>query len=145
MSFYENVLVISAAVNYVKCMGHDIFLGMMDALDQSVGAIFEYLSDAGMLHNTIFVYTTDNGGAPVGSDGGRGFNWPLRGTKGTLFEGGVKAGAFIWSPLIRRPRRLSKQMMHIVDWMVTLYSAAGQYILFSNMVLVLTFIRGRSS
>lgn len=100
--------------------------GMMDALDQSIGKIFEYLSDADMLENTIFAYSSDNGGAPYGPHGSRGFNWPLRGSKITLWEGGVRAAAFLWSPLLKSSPRASNQMMHVVDWMITLYSAAGQ-------------------
>lgn len=99
---------------------------MMDALDQSVGSLFECLSNAGMLNNIIFVYTSDNGGVHIGYPAGRGYNWPLRGAKTTLWEGGVRAGAFIWSPLLNASRRLSNQMIHITDWMVTLYSAAGK-------------------
>lgn len=98
---------------------------MMDALDQSVGQIFETLGAANMLDNTIFVYTSDNGGAPFGFHGSRGFNWPLRGAKTTLWEGGVRAGAFIWSPLLKQPQRIANQLMHVVDWMVTLFGAVG--------------------
>lgn len=99
----------------------------MDALDQSVGQIFETLGAANMLDNTIFVYTSDNGGAPFGFHGSRGFNWPLRGAKTTLWEGGVRAGAFIWSPLLKQPQRIANQLMHVVDWMVTLFGAVGQF------------------
>lgn len=102
---------------------------MVDALDQSIGAMIEYLSHAGMLNNTIFIYTSDNGGVHLGNLDGRGYNWPLRGAKATLWEGGIRVPAFIWSPLLGASRRISNQMMHVVDWMVTLYSAAGQYMI----------------
>ncbi|KAG0415852.1 hypothetical protein HPB47_006974, partial [Ixodes persulcatus] len=54
-----------------------------------------------------------------------GYNFPLRGAKGTLWEGGTRGSAFIWSPLLNQNRRVSDQMLHITDWLPTLYSAAG--------------------
>ncbi|XP_075724941.1 arylsulfatase B-like [Rhipicephalus microplus] len=98
---------------------------MMDALDQSVGNVLEALQQERMLDNSIIVFSSDNGGLPWGSHASRGFNWPLRGAKTTLWEGGTRASAFIWSPLISRSRRVSHQLMHIVDWLPTLYRAAG--------------------
>lgn len=100
---------------------------MVDALDQSVGYIIEYLREAGMLENAIIVYSSDNGGLPTGPLFNRGSNWPLRGTKLTLWEGGTRAASFVWSPLLNKTGRVSNQLMHIVDWMPTLYSAAGEY------------------
>ncbi|KAH8040298.1 hypothetical protein HPB51_010078 [Rhipicephalus microplus] len=97
----------------------------MDALDQSVGNVLEALQQERMLDNSIIVFSSDNGGLPWGSHASRGFNWPLRGAKTTLWEGGTRASAFIWSPLISRSRRVSHQLMHIVDWLPTLYRAAG--------------------
>ncbi|XP_075724904.1 arylsulfatase B [Rhipicephalus microplus] len=102
-----------------------ICAGMMDALDQSVGNVLEALQQERMLDNSIIVFSSDNGGLPWGSHASRGFNWPLRGAKTTLWEGGTRASAFIWSPLISRSRRVSHQLMHIVDWLPTLYRAAG--------------------
>lgn len=99
---------------------------MLDALDQSVGVVVEALSDTGMLDNTIIVFTSDNGASPWGTHGNRGFNWPLRGAKFTLWEGGIRASAFIWSPLLRNRRRVSNDLMHITDWLPTLYAAAGE-------------------
>ncbi|CAN8011268.1 unnamed protein product, partial [Ixodes pacificus] len=55
----------------------------------------------------------------------RGFSFPLRGGKGTLWEGGCRATGFIWSPLLKRKGVISNQMMHVTDWLPTLHSAAG--------------------
>jgi arylsulfatase B len=42
------------------------------------------------------------------------------------WEGGVKGTAFVWSPLLENTPRVSKQMMHIQDWIPTLLGAFGK-------------------
>lgn len=45
----------------------------------------------GMWEDTVFIFASDNGGsAVVGGDNG-----PLRGGKGFLYDGGLRAPAFI--------------------------------------------------
>ena len=61
------------------------YSAMVSALDHSVDLVVQSLKQNNMYDNTIIVFTTDNGGAvTVGGN-----NWPLRGTKGTLFEVGI--------------------------------------------------------
>lgn len=45
--------------------------------------------------------------------------------KETLWEGAVKGAALMWSPHLNRRPRVSYELMHISDWLPTLYSAAG--------------------
>ena len=60
------------------------YSAMVSALDHSVDLVVQSLKQNNMYDNTVIVFTTDNGGAvTVGGN-----NWPLRGTKGTLFEVG---------------------------------------------------------
>ncbi|XP_077508490.1 arylsulfatase B-like [Amblyomma americanum] len=101
------------------------YAGMVDALDKSVGAVLEALEAASMLENTIIVFSSDNGAFPKGPLSNHGTNWPLRGAKGTLWEGGMRVPAFLWTAQILPHRRVSQQLMHITDWLPTLYSAAG--------------------
>ncbi|XP_077556022.1 arylsulfatase B-like isoform X4 [Haemaphysalis longicornis] len=110
---------------YIGQENRTYYAGMVDALDQSVGSVVAALSRAGMLNDTIIVFSSDNGAKPHGSGSTGGSNWPLRGTKATLWEGGLRAPAFVWSTRLRKRHRVSRQMMHIVDWLPTLYSAAG--------------------
>lgn len=99
--------------------------GMLAKLDDSVGQVVQSLKSKNMLENSIIVFSTDNGGPAAGFNYNAASNWPLRGVKNTLWEGGVRGAGLIFSPLISKPMRVSKQMMHITDWLPTLYSAAG--------------------
>ncbi|KAG0435321.1 hypothetical protein HPB47_018562 [Ixodes persulcatus] len=68
--------------------------------------------------------SSDNGGLSSGLESNGGSNFPLRGGKGALWEGATRASAFIWSPLLYQKNRVSDQMMHITDWLPTLYATA---------------------
>ena len=61
--------------------------------------------------NTLVVFSADNGGSP----GSGGYNMPLRGTKGTFFEGGVRGAAFVWGQMIPKEVRGSTfdGMIHV--------------------------------
>uniref|UniRef100_A0A336L4S7 CSON000251 protein n=1 Tax=Culicoides sonorensis TaxID=179676 RepID=A0A336L4S7_CULSO len=101
------------------------YAAIVTKLDRSVGDVVEALSRKNMLKNSIIVFSTDNGGAPEGFNLNHGSNWPLRGAKYNLWEGGVRGVGLMWSPLLKNQQRVSHQMMHITDWLPTLYTAAG--------------------
>lgn len=65
-------------------------------MDEAVKNMYYALDEAKQLDNSYIIFASDNGGCPSG--GGR--NYPLRGTKGSLFEGGTKVNSFIYSPLL---------------------------------------------
>jgi arylsulfatase A-like enzyme len=93
--------------------------GMLAAVDEAIGRIEESLKKAGMLENTLIVFSSDNGGPPPGD------NTPLRDFKGTIYEGGTRAAAFAtWPGHIPAEQRL-RQPMHMVDWYPTLIKLAG--------------------
>nr|CAD7257390.1 unnamed protein product [Timema shepardi] len=98
---------------------------MVSKLDDSVGRVTEALQRRGMLGDSIIVFMSDNGGSTIGDFPNWGSNYPLRGLKDTLWEGGVRVPGFIWSPLLQQTPRVSNQVMHITDWLPTLYTAAG--------------------
>ena len=77
------------------------YLGMVTAMDDAVGNVTQALKESGLYENTIIVFFSDNGG-PTGRTGKHGSgngasNWPLRGGKGSVFEGGTRTPAFIHS------------------------------------------------
>lgn len=112
-------------MQYIKEYDRRKFAAMVSKLDDSVGDLMKALRKRDMLANTIIVFSTDNGGPAAGFNLNAASNWPLRGVKNTLWEGGVRGAAFVWAPsLIAKPRRVSNQMMQIADWLPTLYAAA---------------------
>lgn len=101
------------------------FAGVVTVLDESVGAVVDALAQYGMLNNSIIIFSGDNGGATDGFNGNAASNWPLRGCKDTLWEGGIRVPAFVWSPLIQKPSRVMNNLMSVEDWLPTIYSAIG--------------------
>ena len=97
---------------------------MVLALDVAVKTVTDKMMDLGMWENTLFIFQTDNGGNLKAA----GNNWPLRGGKYTLFEGGTRGTAFIGGPVLPESVRgtTSTLMMHEVDWMPTILAAIGQ-------------------
>ncbi len=64
----------------------------IEEVDWSTGQILQTLRDEGLAENTLVLFTSDNGGA-------RGcVNRPLRGGKGSAFEGGVREPTVAWWP-----------------------------------------------
>lgn len=112
-------------VAHIKHEKRRLFGGMAVGLDESVGQVVQALNANGMLDNTIIVFSTDNGGPSSGFDMNYANNWPLRGVKDTLWEGGIRGNGFIWSRMLKQMHRVSDQMMHVTDWLPTLYHAAG--------------------
>lgn len=78
-----------------------IVAGMIACLDEGIGNVTKSLEEAEMLDDTIIVFTTDNGGPAQGFNSNMASNWPLRGMKRTLWQGGVRGAAFIRGPGIR--------------------------------------------
>lgn len=106
------------------------FLATIQQLDDSFKRIVTALTEKQIIHNTIIVFFSDNGGqlpvlAPYTHGSNHASNWPLRLGKNSVFEGGVRTPAFIWSPLLKRRGRITNQLFHVVDWLPTLLEAAG--------------------
>ncbi|KAK3108925.1 hypothetical protein FSP39_018823 [Pinctada imbricata] len=94
---------------------------MVTAMDEAIGNITQALKDRNMFDDTLILFTADNGGWPTFA----GNNYPLRGSKITIFEGGTRAASFITGSGIDAKNKTYDGMLHAVDWMPTLVAAAG--------------------
>ncbi|XP_049270210.1 arylsulfatase B-like [Rhipicephalus sanguineus] len=110
---------------YIGEYNRTIYVGMLDYLDMAIGRTFRAFAEAGMLEDSVIAFSSDNGGGYEGHLSSRGINWPLRGAKSSPWEGGDKVAAFVWSQLLQKRRWVSHRLMHITDWLPTLYGLAG--------------------
>ncbi|XP_067466688.1 arylsulfatase I [Thunnus thynnus] len=97
------------------------YAAMLSCLDDGVGQVVQELRTSGLYQNSVLIYSSDNGGQPLSG----GSNWPLRGGKGTYWEGGIRAVGFVHSPLLKRKGVVSKALIHVSDWYPTLLGLAG--------------------
>ena len=96
-----------------------IVSGMVSAMDDAIGMIVEELNTTGLLDNTIILFASDNGGeAFLGGN-----NYPLRGMKNTLWEGGTKSVSFIYSKMLKNKGTTNDELIHVSDWLPTLLTA----------------------
>ncbi|XP_070557098.1 arylsulfatase B-like [Ptychodera flava] len=97
--------------------------GMITAMDDAVKAMVAALKKLGFWDNTLFVFTTDNGGPANPTNAGN--NWPLRGSKTTLWEGGTRGVAFVRGNLVEKTGYVNNEMIHAVDWFPSLLELVG--------------------
>ncbi len=71
-----------------------LFRGVLDAMDEQLGELFDFIrSNEKLRDNTIILVCSDNGGEPRTGDHGS-----LRGSKATLYEGGIRSPLIVWGP-----------------------------------------------
>ena len=68
------------------------YLASVTAMDEAIGEILDLLDEFELSDNTLVIFLSDNGG------GGGADNFPLRGGKATMFEGGVRVPCIVRYP-----------------------------------------------
>ena len=69
----------------------EAFATLVEGMDKSLGDIIDKLEELEIAENTLILFLGDNGGdAPLGGPADYGSSAPLRGKKGSEYEGGVR-------------------------------------------------------
>ena len=76
--------------------------------------------------NSVIVFISDNGARFISTvEGADKPNYPLKGFKNTIYEGGARVPGFVHSPLLEQPGRRYQGLLHMVDFLPTLVNLAG--------------------
>ncbi|KAH9254123.1 hypothetical protein BASA81_007998 [Batrachochytrium salamandrivorans] len=115
-----------------------VYCSMLVELDDALGDLERQYRVHGLWENTLVILLTDNGGMvnfspqPDGfpnSPASQGSNYPLRGSKMTMFDGGVRSLGLItggYLPSSQYGKRY-KGLAHVVDLSATVLGAAGLF------------------
>jgi arylsulfatase A-like enzyme len=71
---------------HIKDKRRQTYAAMVSAVDDGVGQLMQTLESNGLVEDTIVIFLSDNGGATNNASN----NLPLRGNKGSMWEGGVR-------------------------------------------------------
>jgi arylsulfatase A-like enzyme len=96
----------------------------VEEVDWSVGQVLEALRSQGLDKDTLVVFTSDNGPWLIrGADGGSA--GPLRGGKGSTWEGGVREPTIAWWPGHVPAGSVNDAVAGTIDLLPTFVSLAG--------------------
>ena len=108
------------------------YLGMVATLDEANRIVIDALETVNRWRDTIFIFLSDNGGhAPISyktKQCNMGFNYPLRGSKFSWWEGGIRVVGFITSPNYIDTSKIGtnyQRIVSLVDFRKTLLRASG--------------------
>ncbi len=98
---------------------------MVQAVDDSVGAILSELDRLALTDNTVVVFFSDNGGlCTLGKRPGPTCNLPLRAGKGWLYEGGIREPTIVRAPGVTKAGSQSDQLIVSMDFFPTMLELA---------------------
>jgi arylsulfatase A len=109
-----------------KGQNNPVYAAMIESMDESVGRLMTKLEQLGVADDTIFVFTSDNGGLATqeGPDTPATINAPLRAGKGYLYEGGLRVPLIVSWPK-RVTAGVNRTPFYSADLFATLLDAAG--------------------
>jgi arylsulfatase A-like enzyme len=114
-------LPIYAQENFLRRSRNGPFGGAMACVDWAAAVLQHELRRLGIERNTLIVFTSDNGAR--GDYGGS--NAPLRGRKGTTWEGGQRVPCILYGPGLVPGGRTSSEIVSSLDFLATFAGLAG--------------------
>ncbi len=103
-----------------KLHHHVAMATMIQAVDDGVGRIQKALEELDLVENTVILFFSDNGGYGPATDMD-----PLKGYKGTYYEGGIREPFFVKWPHVVKPGTKSDEPIIGVDLYPTICEIAG--------------------
>ena len=101
------------------------YAAMMSAMDDNIGRVIQALKDSGQYENTLVTFISDNGGPTMNGVTVNGSsNGPLRGSKRTTLEGGIRVPFLVSWPARLKPAAY-QPMVSQLDLHATALAAAG--------------------
>ena len=88
-------------------------------MDKAIGGVLKALDTAGQYDNTIVLFMSDNGGS------GNGGNAPLRGSKSTMWEGGLRVPFIMRWPGKVPAGKVTDEFLTTLEIVPTLLAATG--------------------
>ncbi len=98
---------------------HGIYSDWVEEVDWSVGQVLDTLRQLKLDSKTLVLFTSDNGGTP------RAVNTPLRGFKGSTWEGGMREPTIAWWPGQIPAGTATEEITGMIDVLPTLVKLAG--------------------
>ncbi len=95
------------------------YYAAVTCMDEKIGEVLAAIDQAGQTQNTIVMFMSDNGGS------GNGGNAPLRGSKSTMWEGGLRVPFLIRWPNKVPAGRVCDEFLTSLELVPTLLAAAG--------------------
>jgi len=103
-----------------KWQGKPVYAAMIQSVDESVGRVMDTLKELKKLDNTLVIFTSDNGGFAKATN-----HAPLRGNKGSYYEGGIRVPFIIHWPGVAKAGYESEVPVISMDLYPTCLAAAG--------------------
>ena len=113
--------------------------GMIKSMDESLGRVLDTLEARGLMENTLILFASDNGGnmydrtardgtnlgawAPEGRTPTN--NAPLRGGKGSVYEGGIRVPTMVYWPGVCDSATVNDVPVNTIDYYPTLLDILG--------------------
>ena len=103
------------------------FSAMTEDLDTGIGILLDKINALGLRGSTYIIFLSDNGGRnsqPIGGAQRVPRNFPLRGGKGSMYEGGIRAPFVVAGPGVKK-NSISRVPVTGMDILPTLADFAG--------------------
>lgn len=107
---------------YIRDPKRRTYASMLTALDEGIGRVLAKLKELGIDKDTLLFFINDNGG-PTQANGSD--NGPLRATKGTMYEGGIRVPFMVQWPDRLKAGQVYERPVIALDILPTVAAAAG--------------------